>query len=109
MQLEQRDHLLRRQLLFDLGEDGLRGRDRGFDAALLEEQLVPRVVDAGDGARHAAVACKVADDEVVLVVAGNRRDEVSTRDPGRIEGRGLAGVALHDVARQFLANLRRAR
>jgi len=105
VKLEKGDHLLRRQFLLDLGEDGLGGGDRGLDASLREKEFVLGVVNPGDCPGHSSEARKVADDEIVFVIAGNGGDEIGARDPGIIEGGCFAAIADHHVAAEFFADL----
>ena len=67
----------------------------GRDPEQVEVRLVARVVDARDRRLDAvAVARELADDDVVLVVAGHRDDDVGRAlDPGALEHEELGRVA----------------
>ena len=71
-------------------------------------RLIARVVDAGDHLRDAVLLlCELADDHVVLVVAGEREHDVRrTRDAGALEHEELGRVtALHLVLELLLEAL----
>ena len=61
----------------------------------VEERLVARIVDARDHLLDAVVLARhLADDDVVLVVAGDRDHEIGRpRDPGPLEDEELGRVA----------------
>ena len=74
--------------------------------------LVARVVDPGDDLRHAVLLPReLGDDDVVLVVAGHRDDDVGRPgDAGRLEHVELGAVAVDDaVAELVLEEVERAR
>ena len=73
----------------------LRRADRRRDPEQVEVRLVARVVDARDHLRDAVLLPgDLADDHVVLVVAGDRDDEVRrARDAGPLEHEDLGRVA----------------
>ena len=87
-------------LVLDQGHDR-RGRRHGRrDAEQVEVRLVARVVHARDRRLDAvAVARELADDDVVLVVARDRDDDVGRPlDAGALEHEELGGVtAVHLV------------
>ena len=76
----------------------------GRDPEHVEVRLVARVVDARDHLRDAVLLLReLADDEVVLVVAGDREHEVGgALDPGRLEDVELGRVAVVDVEVELL-------
>src|SRR5262249_41077251 len=69
--------LVDRDVLLDGAQDHPRGADQLVHAEVLEQLLVLRVVDPGDRPRDVEVVLgHLADDEVVFVVARDRRDDV---------------------------------
>ena len=63
-----------RHLVLDQGHQAARRRDRRRDPEQVEVRLVARVVHARDHLRHAVLLLRhLADDQVVLVVAGQAR------------------------------------
>ena len=66
--------------------------------------LVSRVVDARDHLRHAVLLLRdLADDDVVLVVAGDGDHQVGALDAGPLEHEQLGRVARpHDVLEALL-------
>ena len=87
------EQLVDRDVLLDRAEDHPRRADQLVDAEVPEERLVLGVVDAGDRARHVEVVLgHLADDEVVLVVAGHRGDDVGPVAAGLAEVLALAAV-----------------
>ena len=82
-------------LVLDEPEDARDRADRLRDPEQVEVRLVPRVVDARDHLLDVvALARDLADDEVVLVVAGDREQEVGRpRDAGALERVDLRRVA----------------
>ena len=94
-QLEQVDQPVLGHLVLDQAHDR-RGRRHGRrDPEQVEVRLVARVVDARDRRLDAvAVAGELADDDVVLVVAGDRDDDVGRPlDAGALEHEQLGRVA----------------
>ena len=80
------EQLVDRDVLLDRAEDHPRRADHLVDAEVPEQRLVLRVVDPGDRPRHVEVMLgHLADDEVVLVVAGHRGHDVApgSRRPRR--------------------------
>ena len=80
----------------------------GRDPHQVEVRLVPRVVHARDHLRHAVLLLReLRDDHVVLVVAGEREQDVGRpRDPGALEHVELRRVAaLHLVLELVLETL----
>jgi hypothetical protein len=73
--------------------------------------LVARVVDARHDLGDAVgVACQLADDQVVLVVAGEREHEVGRpRDPGRLQHVHLGRVAEQDLVLELVLEAVEAR
>ena len=81
-ELEQVDDPVLGHLVLDEAEDVRGGADGLRDPEQVEVLLVARVVDARDDLRDAvALARELADDQVVLVVAGHGEDEL--RRPAR--------------------------
>ena len=69
----------------------------------LEVLEVPRVVDAGDDPlAEVLLLGDLADQQVVLVVAGDRHDEVRALDAGALEHPQLGGVAVLDGVLELL-------
>ena len=76
-QLEQVDQPVLGHLVLDQAHDRRGRRHRRRDAEQVEVRLVARIVDAGDHLLDAvALARELADDDVVLVVARDRDDDV---------------------------------
>ena len=103
-QAQELDELVVRELVLDQRHDRRGRADGRGDAEQVERLLVARVVDAGDRALDAvAVARDLADDDVVLVVAGDGDDEPGTADAAALEHVQLGRVAvLHDVLELLL-------
>ena len=75
-----------RHLVLDQPEDQVGGRHRGLDAQQLEVLQVARVVAARDHALHAVLlAGHLADEDVVLVVAGDCDHHVRPLDSRALE------------------------
>ena len=76
----------------------------GSDAEQIEEVVVARVVDARDDPLDAvALARDLADDDVVLVVARDRDDQLGALDAAALEHHQLGRVAvLRDVLELLL-------
>ena len=107
-QLEQVDQPVLGHLVLDQGHDR-RGRRHGRrDPEQVEVRLVARVVDArDDGLDAVAVARELADDDVVLVVAGHGDDDVRRAlDPGALEDEELGGVAAEHLVLELGLELR---
>ncbi len=106
LQGHQRDQAAPGQLLLDVAQDQVGGRDGAVDAELAEQRLVLGVVDAGDGARYGELGLgDLAERQVVFVVARDGDHEVGALHAGALHGRGVAGVALHDhLGAQLLAD-----
>src|SRR5439155_25699847 len=94
-QLEQVDELVLRDLMLDQGEQARGRADRRRDAEQVEMCLVAGIVDARDDLGNPVLlARELADDDVVLVVAGSGDDDVRrTRDAGALEHGQLRGIA----------------
>src|SRR4051812_4366206 len=102
-QVEQVHEPVGRHLVLDEAQDQVGGRDRGLDAQQLEPLQVARVVDAGDDAlAEVLLARDLADQQVVLVVAGDGDDQVGALDPGALEDPQLGGVAVLDRVLELL-------
>ncbi len=97
-----------RHLVLDEPEDA-RGRADGLaDSEQIEVLLIPWVVDARDCLGNAVpLLGELSDHEVVLVVARDRKNDVSgSVDPGPLEDMDLRRVAVHDDrAELFLEHL----
>ena len=79
----------------------------GPDAQQLEVLAVARVVDAGDDPLDEVLLLRhLADQHVVLVVAGDRDHHVGARDPGPLEHPQLGRVAVLDVVLELLLDRR---
>src|SRR4051812_17204260 len=84
-----------RHLVLDQPQDQIGGRHGGLDAEQLEVLKVARVVAARDHALHAVLlAGDLADQNVVLVVAGHGDDQVGALDAGPLEHPQLRAVAV---------------
>ena len=103
-QLEQVDEIVLRDLVLDEAEDARRRADRRRDAEQVEVRLVARVVDARDHLRDAVLLLRdLADDDVVLVVAGDRHHQVGPLHPGPLQHEQLGRIArTHDVLELLL-------
>jgi hypothetical protein len=89
--------------VLDEPQDQVRGADGRLDAQQLEPGTVPRVVDAGDDPlAEVLLLGHLADEEVVLVVAGDRDGQVGALDPGALENPQLGGVAVLDGVLELL-------
>jgi hypothetical protein len=103
------EQLVDRDVRLDRAQDHARRRDDLVDAQVLEETLVLGVVDPGDRPRHVEVVLgHLADDEVVLVVAGDRGHDVGPIGPGLAEVLALAAVVRDDDRPDLLGDLRGA-
>jgi hypothetical protein len=103
-QLEQMDELVLRHFVLDEAED-IRGCANGLgDAQQLEVGLVAGIVHTRDHLGHVVpLARDLADDEVVLVVAGDAQDEVGgPGDPGLLEHVQLGRVAEQHLVLELL-------
>src|SRR3954468_4772878 len=95
LQLEEVDQVLLRHLVLDERHDRGGRADRRADVEHVEVALVARVVHARDQLRDAVLLLReLADHEVVLVVAGDREDEIG----GPLDPRGLEDVELGRIA-----------
>ena len=94
-ELEQVDQPVLGHLVLDHREDDRRRRDGRRDPGQVEERLVARIVDARDHLLDAVVLARhLADDDVVLVVAGDRDHEIGRpRDSGPLQDEELRRVA----------------
>ena len=87
------EQLVDRDVLLDRAQDHPGRADQLVHAEVPEERLVLGVVDAGDRPRDIEVVLgHLADDEVVLVVAGHGRDDIGPVRPGLAEVLALAAV-----------------
>ena len=110
-ELEQADDPVLGHLVLDEPED-VRGRADGLrDPEQVEVLLVARIVDPGDDLGDAvALARELADDQVVLVVAGHGEDELRRPgDPGQLEHVELGRVAEQHLMLELLLELLEAR
>ena len=84
-----------RHLVLDQAQDQVGGRHGGLDAEQLEVLEVARVVAARDHALDAVLLARdLADEDVVLVVAGHRDHHVGALDAGPLEHPELGAVAV---------------
>ncbi len=106
-QLEQVHDPVLGHLVLDEAEH-VRGRaDRLADPEQVEVLLVARIVDAGDHLRDAVpLGRHLADDQVVLVVAGHGEQDLRRpRDPGPLEHVQLRGVAEQHLVLELVLQL----
>ena len=104
------EQLVDRDVLLDGAEDHPGGADDLVDAEVPEQPLVLGVVDAGDRPRHVEVVLgHLADDEVVLVVAGDGGHDVGAVGAGLGEVLALAAVVRDDDGADLVRDLVRAR
>ena len=102
-QVEQVDEAVARHLVLDQAQDQVGRRHRRLDAEQLEVLEVPRVVDAGDDPlAEVLLLGDLADQQVVLVVAGDRDHEVGALDARALEHPQLGGVAVLDGVLELL-------
>jgi hypothetical protein len=103
------EQLVDRDVGLDRAENHARRRHDLVHAEVLEEALVLGVVDPGDRSRHVEVVLRhLADDEVVLVIARNRGDDVGPVGAGLGEVLALAAVMRDDDRTDLLGDLRGA-
>jgi hypothetical protein len=90
--------------VLDHAQDQVGGRHVGLDAEQLEVGPVAGVIDAGDDAIDQVLLLRdLADQHVVLVVAGHRNHHVGARDAGSLQHPQLRGVpVLHAVLELLL-------
>src|SRR5215211_40460 len=94
-EVEQVERSVPWDLVLDQAQDQVGGRHHGPHPEQLEVLHVPRVVAAGDDLLDAVLLARdLADEDVVLVVAGDRDDHVGTLDPGSLEHPQLGPVAV---------------
>src|SRR4051812_21342936 len=97
-------------VLLDRAKDHAGRADDLVDAEVAEQLLVLRVVHPRDRARHVEVVFRhLADDEIVLVVAGDGRDDVRPVRPRLAEVLALAAVVRDHDGPDLVRDLRRAR
>ena len=90
-------------LVLDQAEDQVGRRHRGLDVEQLEVLEVARVVDAGDDPLDAVLLLgHLADQDVVLVVAGDRDHQVGALDARALEHPQLGRVAVLDGVLELL-------
>ena len=103
LQIEQVDEPVLGHLVLEQAQDQVGRRDRGLDPEQVEVAAVARVVDAGDDlVDQVLLARHLADQDVVLVVAGHRDHHVGALDPGPLEHPELGGVTVGDVVLELL-------
>src|SRR5947209_1207402 len=91
-----------RYLLLNDRQDNLRRADRGVDAQLAENELVPGIVDASNGAGDVETTLgNLRDDEIVLVVAGDRRDNICALGSRLLECGHFGAVSNDDRGAQI--------
>ena len=90
--------------MLDQRQDRGSGRHGQRDPDHVEVRLVAGVVDARDHLRHAVLLLgHLADDDVVLVVAGDRHHQVGPLHPGPLQHEQLGRIArTHDVLELLL-------
>ena len=102
-QVEQVHEAVLRHLVLDQAQDQVGRRDRRLDAQQLEVLEVARVVAARDDPRDAVLLARdLADQDVVLVVAGDGDHEVGALDPGALQHPQLGAVAVLDAVLELL-------
>ena len=80
--------------LLDQIHDVLGLTDRDVDAEHAEELLIFRVINAGDRPTDMKLLLgDLTNDEIVLVLPGDRNDDISARCPRGDEGASLCGIA----------------
>src|SRR4051812_4154051 len=104
LQGEQVHQAVARHLVLDEPQDQVGRADRRLDAEQLEVLEVPRVVDPGDDAVDEVLLLgDLADEQVVLVVAGHRDHQVGALDARALQDPQLRAVAvLHRVLELLL-------
>src|SRR5205823_10430895 len=102
-QVEQVDEPVLRHLVLDQAQDQVGGGDGRLDPEKLEVLQVSRVVAAGHDPLDAVLLARdLGDQDVVLVVAGHRDDEVAALDPRALEHPELGAVAVLDAVLELL-------
>src|SRR5712671_2913008 len=102
------EQLVDRNVLLDRAEDHSGRADQLVHPEVLEQLLVLRVVDPGDGPRDVEMMlCHLADDEVVLVVARHGGDDVSAVAAGLPEVLALAAIVGNDDGTDLVGDLTR--
>ena len=98
-QLDQLDQPVLGDFVLDQRHDRARCRDGRRDSEQVEVGLVARIVDPSDHLRDAvALACELADDDVVLVVSGRGDEQVGRPlDSRALERVQLGGVTADDL------------
>src|SRR5919198_1299150 len=92
-----------RHLVLDEAQDQVGRADRGLNAQELEVLAVSRVVDARDDPRaEVFLLGDLADEEVVLVIAGHRDGQVGAVDARALEHPQLGRVAVLDGVLELL-------
>ena len=100
------EQLVDRDVLLDRAQDHPRRADQLVHAEMPEQRLVLRVVDPRDRPRHVEVVLgHLADDEVVLVVAGYRGHHVGPIAAGLAEVLALAAVVGDDDRADLVGDL----
>ena len=90
-------------LVLEQSQDQVGRRDRRFHPEQVEVLAVAGVVDAGDYLADLVLLPRdLADQHVVLVVAGHRDHHVGALDPGPLQHPELGGVAVEDVVLELL-------
>ena len=109
-QVEQVHEPVLRHLVLDQAQDQVGGRDRRLDAEQLEVLEVARVVAARDDPLDAVLLARdLADEDVVLVVAGHGDHQVGALDARALEHPQLGAVAVLDAVLELLLDHRVAR
>ena len=102
-------HGRRAEVALDHAHDEVRGIDDDLNPQQAIGVLILGVVDAGDGARPPVGegAAELADDQVVLVVAGDSDHEVGPRHARHGEPAAFGGVVGEDGGAQLILQVLR--
>ena len=103
LEREQLDEPVLGDLVLDQAQDQVGRGHRRLDPEQLEVLEIARVVDAGDDPLDAVLLLgDLADQDVVLVVAGHGDHQVGSLDPGSLEHPQLGRVAVLDGVLELL-------
>src|SRR5262245_16345694 len=102
-QIEQVHEPVLGHLVLQQPQDQVCRRDVGLDPQQLEVRPVPGVVDPRDDPVDQVLLLRhLADQHVVLVVAGHRDHQVGARDPGALQNPELRRIPVLDVVLELL-------
>src|SRR5512139_301316 len=102
-QIEQVHEPVLRHLVLQQPQDQVRRGDVGLDPEQLEVRAVPGVVDSGDDPVDEVLLLRdLADQHVVLVIAGHRDHHVGAGDSRSLQDPELGGVPVLDVVLELL-------